>query len=121
MGYRGQLRKRPVVWTCVPRWGLRLGSAWEKRIAQRICELPGFGARLLEGEGASEPGQRASSVRTGGGAGPRAARERPGRRSGTEEAGAGKKKEKEGDGHRQVGRAGGMTEKERMTENRRND
>jgi hypothetical protein len=37
-------------------------------------------ARLLEGEGAGEPGQWASSMLTGGGAGPRAAREQPGQR-----------------------------------------
>jgi hypothetical protein len=35
---------------------------------------PGFGAQLLEGGGAGEPGQWASSERTEGGAGPRAAR-----------------------------------------------
>jgi hypothetical protein len=37
-------------------------------------------ARLLEGEGAGEPGQWASSMLTGDGAGPRAAREQPGQR-----------------------------------------
>jgi hypothetical protein len=60
-----------------------------RRVCCRLCGESGsrngfaqsraLGARLLEGEGASEAGQWASSVRTGGGAGPRAARERPGR------------------------------------------
>jgi hypothetical protein len=50
--------------------------------ADRSTDLrsPGLWARLLEGKGAGEAGQWASSVRTGGGAGPRAAREWPGRR-----------------------------------------
>jgi hypothetical protein len=80
-----------------------------------------LGARLLEGEGAGEAGQWASSVRTGGGAGPRAAREPPGRRRRNRENRRGEEEGKEGDGHRQVGSSWGMTEKERMTENRRND
>jgi hypothetical protein len=73
--------------------------------ADRATDLrnPGFGARLLEGEGASEAGQWASSVCTGGGAGPRAARERPGRRRWNRENRRGEEEGKEGDGHRQVG------------------
>jgi hypothetical protein len=61
---------------------------------------------------------RWARARFRGGAGPRTA---TARRGGTEGAGAGKKKEKKEMVTDRWGRAGGMTEKERMTENRRND
>jgi hypothetical protein len=78
-----------------------------------------LGARLLEGEGAGEAGQWASSVRTGGGAGPRAARERPGRwRRNIENRCTRKKKEKKEMVTDRWGQTGGMTEKERITEKR---
>jgi hypothetical protein len=75
------------------------------------------GKKLLEGGRARETG-RWAHVRVRGGAGPRAAMAR---RGGTEGAGAGKKKEKKEMVTDRWGRAGGMSEKEGMTENRRNN
>jgi hypothetical protein len=81
---------------------------------------PGFGAWLLEGEGASEAGQWASSVRPGveRGHGQRGSGRDSG--GGTEEIGHEEEEGKE-KGCRQVGSSWGMTEKEGMTEKRRND
>jgi hypothetical protein len=82
------------------------------------------GRKLLEGGRTWETG-RWAHARVRGGAGPRAA---TARRSGTKEAGAGKKKERKEMVTDRWGRAEGMTEKEGMiekrtgmTEKRRND
>jgi hypothetical protein len=88
-----------------------------------------FRARLLEGEGAGGAGQWASSVRTGGGAGPRAARERPGRRR-RNRGGRAQGRRRKGEGvptggteqSEEEGAAMEMIKKEtEMTEKRRND
>jgi hypothetical protein len=65
-------------WGC-PRRACR-GLYSESGSRNGFAQSRALGARLLEGDGAGEAGQWASSVRTGGGAGPRAAREWPGRR-----------------------------------------
>jgi hypothetical protein len=75
------------------------GPCGESGSRNGFAKSRALGAWLLEGEGAGEAGQWASSVRTGGGAGPRAARERPGRRRRNRENRRGEEEGKEGDGH----------------------
>jgi hypothetical protein len=66
-----------------------------------------LGARLLEGEGASEAGQWASSVRTGAERGHGQRGSGPDGGGGTEEVGHEEEEGKERDGHRQVGSSWG--------------
>jgi hypothetical protein len=87
------------------------GPCGESGSRNRFAKTRAFGARLLEGEGAGEPGQWASSVRTGAerGHGQRGSGQDGG--GGTGEVGHEEEEGKE-KGCRQVGSAEGMTEKE---------